>query len=125
MPIDWAVAAPIIVALIGACSGLYATWAQRQTAKRAATTAQAAEDVRGAANIITGYDKLCRLLREEILVKDAAIRRLEQRVADLEAREEVWTLERAELNRKIEHLEQERKQLKVELNDLKARYCAR
>lgn len=115
----------LLIALLGAVSGVLAVVNQRRTAKE---THQVAE----AAHIIAAYDQLCAMLRSEIKVRDDDIERLRcrvlelegarkelsvlrVRVAEIEQRETGWDKEKAQLLMRLQKLEREREQEKAEL----------
>lgn len=116
--LDWTIIGPVALALIALGGTVANTIAQRRTARDA-------HEVSKAAGIITGYDSLCRRLEAEISVKTAEIADLRVRLVAIEQREREWAVEREALRGRIAKLEDERNQLRDELEELRARYCER
>jgi chromosome segregation ATPase len=113
---DWLVAGPYIVAGIALLGTCYTAWLQWAAAEQAHKVAHAAQ-------VINGYDQLCKALRAELACKGEEIDKLRYRIIEIERRESEWTVEKAQLEDRIRKLEEERNQLKGLLDELYDQTC--
>ena len=108
----------LLIALLGAVSGVLAVVNQRRTAKEAHKVAHAA-------HVINGYDQLCKALRAELASKGEEIDKLRCRIIEIERRESEWNVEKTQLEDRILRLEEERNHLKGLLDELYSQTCGK
>ena len=106
----------ILVTLLASIPGVWALLCQRRTA-------QETHRVSEAAGIISGYERLCKRLEGEIVIKGQEIENLRARLVAIEQHEREWAEEREALRCRIAKLEEERDSLRTKLEDLRVRYC--
>jgi len=125
---NWEAIAGLVAGGVGAVTGVAALIVKAKESRRASKVAEAA-------NVITGYARLCDELqqeRQELLAEikclraeqsenRAKIAKLESTLHTMEAERDKWETERAHLTAQIAGLEAKNKELEERIGELQAR----